>query len=98
MTIMQTSFSVLSYLRKRRPDRHGRATIYLRVSVGCERVEFSSQRKVNPCDWSTASGRVNSTDPMANEINNHLDELKHRFYSIHSKLVAKGKHLSAHII
>ena len=95
---MQNSFAISFYLRKIRLNLDGKAPIYLRITVRSKRAEFSVQRKVKPALWNSAAGKVMGADPSASEINTHLDEIRHKLYRIHSKLLAKGKPFDATII
>ena len=42
------SFAVLSYLRKNKLDKLGKAPIYLRITVNGIRAELSTKRKIIP--------------------------------------------------
>lgn len=92
---MKDSFSILFFTRKRPGEVHLMASIYLRITVDSKRTEISVKRKVKPTDWNSAAGKVKGTRREALEINKHLDEIRHRVYTIHSKLIGKRKVFTA---
>lgn len=92
---MKDSFSILFFTRKSRSKNESLSSIFMRITVDSKRVEISLQRKVKPSDWNSMAGKVKGTTRQALEINKHLDEIKHRIYTIHSKLIAKGKSFTA---
>ena len=92
--MVSNSFSILFFTRKKRNNSNDSVSIYLRITVDSKRTELSIQRKIKPTDWNSA-GKVNGTSHEALEINKHLDEIRHRIYTIHSKLMSKGKAFTA---
>jgi len=95
---MKKSFAILFYIRKSRSNNDQRASIYLRITVGTKRAEISIQRKVNTNQWNSDAGKVKGSSQFAIDTNKHLDEIRHRLYDIHSKMVAKGKTITANDI
>lgn len=95
---MNDSFSFLLFIRKSRSKVDDRATMHLRVRVNSQRKEVSLQKKVRPSDWIQQAGRVKGAGQNAYELNTYLDEIKHKLYNIHGKLVAKGKTFTAQTI
>lgn len=88
---MKDTFSILFLTRKSRSNIDTRDSIHLRISVGSRRKEISIRRKVRPSDWVQEVGRVKGAGKEAYEINTYLDEIRHKLFAIHGKLVAKGK-------
>ncbi|MDC6385817.1 site-specific integrase [Flagellimonas taeanensis] len=95
---MKESFAILFYTRKSRSNNDQRASIYLRITVGTKRAEISVQRKVNPNQWNQDAGKVKGSGQFAIDTNKHLDEIRHRLYDIHSKMISKGKTITANAI
>ena len=90
---MKDTFSVIFFIRKTRADKYGMAPIFLRITVNSQRSEISVRRKVNPANWNASAGKIKGCTRLVNEINEYLDEIRHKIYRIHSKMVAKGKPL-----
>ena len=91
------SFSILFFLRKGLRDKNGMAPIFLRLTVGGKRCEISLKRKIQPSYWCSVSERVKAsgTNPVHEEINRHIDQVKVRIYRIQSELVTLGKPYTA---
>ncbi|MEZ2414646.1 site-specific integrase [Muriicola sp. E247] len=92
------SFSVLSYLRKGKLDKLGKAPIYLRITVNGLRAEFSTKRKIRPEKWCSVKGRVKGSNSKTKALNHYIDELETKAYNVHSKLVTKKKPFNAELI
>lgn len=92
------SLAVLSYLRNGKLDKHGKAPIYLRITVNGVRAEFSLKRKIESEKWCSVKGRVKGSNPKIRALNHYIDELETKAYDIHSKLVTKKKPFNAELI
>lgn len=95
---MNDSFSILFYIRKNHPDKNGKCTIYLRITVSGKRAETSVHRKVKTEDWNTGSGRAKNSKVASRELNRFLEDVRARLYQIQGKFVADGKHYTAQMI
>ena len=51
---MNTKLSILFYVKRAKANSAGQIPIYLRLTVGGARLEFSVKRYVSPEKWSTA--------------------------------------------
>ncbi|MEM9341382.1 MAG: site-specific integrase [Bacteroidota bacterium] len=92
---MNDSFSILFYIRKNHPDKTGKCTIYLRITVNGKRAETSVHRKVKIEDWNTGSGRAKNSKTSNRELNRFLEDVRARLFQIQGKFVADGKHYNA---
>lgn len=95
---MNDSFSILLYIRKNHPDKTGKCTIYLRITVNGKRAETSVHRKVKIEDWNTGSGRAKNSKASNRELNRFLEDVRARLFQIQGKLVSDGKHYTAQMI
>lgn len=85
-------FNLLFYFRKARANSSSALPfIYMRISVGCERTEVSTQRQWDPNRWNTAAGRASGTKEDAKSLNIYLDTLQARVYEAQRELVADNK-------
>ena len=50
---MQTSFSLLFYIKRSKADKNNRANIYLRITVNGKRSELSIERKADVDRWNS---------------------------------------------
>ncbi|WP_179376298.1 site-specific integrase [Winogradskyella wichelsiae] len=92
---MRTDFSIHFHLVNSKINSRGLAPIYLRLTVDNKRIEYSISRKIDPKFWSTKSQKVMGTNREAIEINNHIDNLKHKLYKIHQRCMDENNLISA---
>ncbi|MEM9075729.1 MAG: site-specific integrase [Bacteroidota bacterium] len=85
---MNDSFSILFYIRKNHPDKNGKCTIYLRITVNGKRAETSVHRKVKVEDWNTGSGRAKNSKASNRVLNRFLEDVRARLFQIQGKFVA----------
>ena len=93
--MVSNSFSILFFTRKRPNNSNDLVSIYLRITVNSKRTELSVQRKVNQSNWNSAAGKVKGSSVKVMEINKYLEDLRHKVFAIHSKLITKGKSFTA---
>ena len=70
---MEFNLSILFVLKKGKKDKEERAPIYCRITVNGERVELSTNEKVEENKWDFAFQRVKGRSETSRTINNHLD-------------------------
>lgn len=88
-SVMSRRFKLLFYLKKpMKYDEGGVMPVYMRVSVGGKRTEFTTQRAWDPTKWNSSAGRANGTKEAAKELNAFLDTLKTKVYEAQRKLVS----------
>ncbi len=93
--IMKTDFSIHFHLVNSKINSRGLAPIYLRLTVDNKRIEYSISRRIDPKFWNTKSQKVMGTNREAVEINNHIDNLKHKLYKIHQRCMDENNLISA---
>jgi integrase len=87
------------YLKKRRDYESGPLPIYLRITVDGKRAEISAKRYCDdPDKWNSSSGRINGNKESTKTVNNHLEFLQNRVYSIHTELLQKNISITADLI
>jgi site-specific recombinase XerD len=86
---MNTSVSILFYIKRAKTNNSGVCPIYTRVTVNAKRFEFSTTKSINPEKWSSEGNKVKGTSEEARSINNHLDYLKNQVLEAEKKLFKK---------
>jgi site-specific recombinase XerD len=86
---MNTTVSVLFYIKRSKANNQGICPIYARVTIQSKRFEFSSNKYVNPDRWSGEGTKVKGTNEEARTINNHLDYLKNQVLEAEKRLFKK---------
>lgn len=92
---MKTDFSIHFHLVNSKINNKGLSPIYLRLTVDNKRVEYSITRRTENKFWNKKSQKVMGTNREAVEINNHIDNLKHKLYKIHQRSMDDDKLISA---
>lgn len=92
---MKTDFSIHFHLINSKINNRGLAPIYLRLTVNNKRVEYSISRRLEPKFWNSKTQRVMGTNRDSVEINNHIDNLKHKLNKIHQRLMDEDARISA---
>ena len=86
---MNTSVSILFYIKRTKVNNLGVCPIYTRVTVNAKRFEFSANKYINPDKWSSEGSKVKGTSEEARTINSHLDYLKNQVLEAEKKLFKK---------
>ena len=95
---MQTSFSLLFYIKRNKGDKNNKANIYLRITVNGRRAEISIKRKVEIDRWSSDAGKASGTIREVRELNHYMDNIRHKIYKIYEHLEDEEKQITALII
>jgi site-specific recombinase XerD len=75
---MNTTVSVLFYLKRSKANNEGTCPIYVRVTILTKRFEFSSNKHINPERWSSEGSKVKGTGEETRTINSHLENIKQK--------------------
>lgn len=86
---MNTTVSILFYIKRSKANNEGICPIYARVTIQAKRFEFSSNKYVNPERWSGEGTKVKGTNEEARTINSHLDYLKNQVLEAEKRLFKK---------
>lgn len=92
---MNTSVSILFYIKRAKVNNLGVCPIYTRVTVNAKRFEFSTNKSINPDKWSSEGSKVKGTNEEARTINSHLDYLKNQILQAEKKLIKKDISVSS---
>ena len=86
---MNTSVSILFYIKRAKVNNLGVCPIYTRVTINATRFEFSANKYVHPEKWSIECTKVKGTTEDARTVNNHLDYLKNQVLEAEKRLFKK---------
>ncbi|MFC5683286.1 site-specific integrase [Flavobacterium sp. MAHUQ-51] len=92
---MNTSVSILFYIKRAKTNNLGICPIYTRVTVNAKRFEFSTNKYINPDKWSSEGNKIKGTTKEARTINSHLDYLKNQVLEAEKKLFKKDINLNS---
>ena len=92
---MNTSVSILFYIKRAKANNLGVCRIYTRVTVNAKRFEFSTNKYINPDKWSSEGSKVKGSTEEARTINSHLDYLKSQVLEAEKKLFKKDISLNS---
>ena len=89
------TYSILFYLKDKRLDKNGKASIYVRITVDGRRAALSLKRKVAPEHWDSRMNKMKGKDDEAKELNYYMTTIRHKLNKIHHHLVEEEKPFSA---
>ena len=92
---MNTSVSILFYIKRAKANNLGVCPIYTRITVNAKRFEFSTNKYINPDKWSSEGSKVKGTSEEARTINSHLDYLKNQVLEAEKRLFKKDIKVSS---
>ncbi|HET8802993.1 MAG TPA: site-specific integrase, partial [Aequorivita sp.] len=92
---MNTSFSLLFYLKARKTEKGSKVPIYLRFTVNGERSGLSISRKIDPQKWDARANRARGMSQESKELNIYLDKIRSRVNKIHEKLIESNQPYTA---
>ena len=95
---MNTTVSVLFYIKRAKANNEGFCPIYVRVTIQSKRVEFSANKYVNPERWSIEGTKVKGGNEEARTINSHLDYLKNQVLEAEKRLFKKDTKVTSEIL
>ena len=86
---MNTSVSILFYIKRAKANNLGICPIYTRVTVNAKRFEYSTNKFICPDKWSSEGSKVKGNSEEARTINSHLDYLKNQVIEAEKNLFKK---------
>jgi site-specific recombinase XerD len=86
---MNTTASVLFYIKRSKANTDGICPIYVRVTILTKRFEFSSNKYIDPVRWSSEGSKVKGSNEDTRSINNHLENIKSKVLDAEKKLFKK---------
>ncbi len=92
---MNTTVSILFYIKRAKANSQGISPIYVRVTVESKRFEFSSMKYVNIEKWSIEGNKVKGSSEEARTINSHLDYLKNQVLEAEKRLFKKDSKVTS---
>ncbi|OBX25729.1 site-specific recombinase XerD [Gelidibacter algens] len=92
---MSHSLSLLFYIKKSKADEHGKANIYLRITLDGRRAECSIHRKIQSSEWNPKTQLALGNSMVAQEINRELGVIKNKIYSIQHQFQREEKEYTA---
>ncbi len=95
---MNTTVSVLFYIKRAKVNNEGICPIYVRVTIQSKRFEFSANKYVNPERWSVEGTKVKGGNEEARTINSHLDYLKNQVLEAEKRLFKKDTKVTSEIL
>ena len=83
---MRTDFHLHFHLLNSKINKKGLAPIYLRLTVNGKRKEYSITRRIEPEKWNSKLEKVMGNNHISQEINTHINNIRHRLNKIHQLL------------
>lgn len=91
---MEVKLKTLFFLYRSKTNQKGEAPIYCRVTLNKKRKQFSTGYFIRSGEWDRKRQMVKSSNPLSDEINNHLISLKQRILRSSLQLEAQESEIS----
>lgn len=88
---MDHKISILFFTRISKKTKENLVPVYLRITVGGQRIEQSTNRTIELSKWSNKAGKMKGTNAEARAFNSFLDAIKSKVYSAERELTQDGK-------
>lgn len=88
---MRSTFSVLFFVKKDKQKANGNYPIWCRITMDKLPVTFNLRTDVKPELWNAKTGKAEGRTMEATQINNYLDLVHGRLFSIYQGLQLTGK-------
>jgi hypothetical protein len=92
---MKTRMSLSFQLKQSKSLPNGTAPIYLRITIGDDRVELSTKRNVMPQKWNATMQKVSGTGEEARAINVYLKTMEQEVFQAHHELIQENREVTA---
>jgi hypothetical protein len=89
--MLDKSFSLLFYLKKRNDYVKGKLPIYMRITVDGARNEITTKRKCEPERWNSETGRAIGNKEEVKSLNQYLDVLQSKVYEARRNLIENNQ-------
>lgn len=88
---MDHKISILFFTRISKKTKENLVPVYLRITVGGQRIEQSTNRTIELSKWSNKAGKMKGTNAESRAFNSFLDAIKSKVYSAERELTQDGK-------
>lgn len=92
---MNRTLGILFYVKRAKIDKHGKAPIYLRITINGKRAELAIKRTIEPDRWNNEAGKVKGTTEDVKSINAYMDIVRSKVYEHQKKLLENGVLITA---
>jgi Arm domain-containing DNA-binding protein len=89
--MLETSFSILFYLKKPKGYTKGDVPVYMRITVNGARKEIGTKHSCDPDRWNSDAQRAKGTNESSKTINAYLDTLERKVHDGRLKLLENSK-------
>ncbi len=72
----RNSFNVLFFIKKAKLLKNGEASVCMRITVNCARVETNIRKSIDPPSWNQAKECVRGKSRKARDLNAYIENAK----------------------
>lgn len=92
------TFKTLFLVKPFRVSKKGESPVFMRITVGGQRIETTITLNVKPDKWNKFAEKVIGKDRKSQEVNNRLDSIRLRIMEIYREFELDGIDLNPKII
>ena len=91
---MKTKITLHFYAKSTKSSTDGKLPICVRLTINCERMEFSSKKFIDKTKWSPELAKMKGHTEEARSINSYLDMMRSKVLSAEMDLIHKDEDVS----
>ena len=96
--MLETSFSILFYIRKPKVYVSGAIPVYMRLTVNGMRKEIGTKQECEPSRWNSHAQRAKGSTETIKTLNAYLDALERRVQEARLKLLETNKTITVEML
>ena len=96
--MLETSFSILFFIRKPKGYVSGATPVYMRLTVNGHRKEIGTKQECEPLRWNSHAQRVKGSSEPVKTLNAYLDALVRRVQEARLKLLETNKTITVDML
>ncbi len=85
------TFSIRFFIRRSRSSVNEGKIIYCRLNYAGQRIEITTEYRIESDKWDDKAKKVKGNSSTSRHINNSLEEIRNKYFSIYSNLKLEGK-------
>ena len=92
------TFAILFYVKRTKLLKNGEAPIFMRITVDSVIEELAVKRSIKLEHWESNKGRAKPVTAANKALNQYLDYIRNRLYSIQRELEEENKTITAELL
>lgn len=93
--VKRSKLNLMFFIRRNRKLKDGNCPIYVRISIGNERIDISTGQTVLDDIWKPEFGMASGNTKEARNVNRNIDHVKKGIFEHYTQLLEEGREVTA---